>query len=50
MIATPRETVTRLFANFKKKRLIEVGGSMLVIQNKADLEKLVDLKPPRRPS
>ena len=49
MIGASRETVTRIFARFKKKRLIEVHGSTLVIKNKADLEKFVDLKPSTRP-
>jgi CRP/FNR family cyclic AMP-dependent transcriptional regulator len=49
MIGASRETVTRLFASFKKKHLIEVHGSTLVIKNKADLEKLVGLQPPPRP-
>ena len=49
MIGSSRETVTRLFANFKKKKLIEVRGSTLVIRNRAELEKLIDLKPPRKP-
>jgi CRP/FNR family cyclic AMP-dependent transcriptional regulator len=44
IIGASRETVTRLFASFKKKRLIEVHGSALVIKNKADLEKLVGLQ------
>lgn len=44
MIGASRETVTRLFASFKKKKLIEVRGSTLVIKNKADLEKLVNFK------
>jgi CRP/FNR family transcriptional regulator, cyclic AMP receptor protein len=48
MIGASRETVTRLFASFKKKKLIEVRGSTLVIKNKAELEKLVDLKLPRQ--
>jgi CRP/FNR family transcriptional regulator, cyclic AMP receptor protein len=44
MIGASRETVTRLFATFKKKRLIEVHGSTLVIKNKSDLETLVGLQ------
>ena len=40
MIGASRETVTRLFAEFKRKKLIEVHGSTLVIRNKADLEQL----------
>ncbi len=39
MIGSSRETVTRLFADFKRKNLIEVHGSSLVITNKAGLEK-----------
>jgi CRP-like cAMP-binding protein len=41
MIGLARETVTRLFASFKRERLIEVHGSTLMIANKAGLEKLV---------
>ena len=41
MIGTSRETVTRLFADFKKKQLIQLRGSTLVIRNKAALETLV---------
>lgn len=40
MIGASRETVTRLFASFKRKRLIEVHGSTLVITDKAGLEQL----------
>ena len=42
MIGTSRETVTRLFASFKRERLVEVRGSTLIISNKVDLEKLID--------
>jgi CRP/FNR family transcriptional regulator len=42
MIGASRETVTRLFASFKKKRLIEVHGSKLIVKSKAGLEKLVE--------
>jgi CRP/FNR family transcriptional regulator, cyclic AMP receptor protein len=49
MIGASRETVTRLFARFKEQKLIEVHGSTLVIKNKADLEKLVNLQPSSRP-
>jgi CRP/FNR family transcriptional regulator, cyclic AMP receptor protein len=45
-IGASPETVTRLFASFKKKKLIEIRGSTLVIKNKADLEKLVNLRIP----
>jgi CRP/FNR family cyclic AMP-dependent transcriptional regulator len=41
MIGTTRETVSRLFSDFKKKQLLQVKGSTLVIRNKPALEKLV---------
>jgi CRP/FNR family transcriptional regulator len=41
MIGTTRETVSRLFSDFKKKQLLQVKGSTLVIRNKAALEKMV---------
>jgi len=41
MIGASRETVTRLFADFKRKQLLQVKGSTLVIRDKAALEKLV---------
>ena len=42
MIAASRETVTRLFANFKREGLIEVHGATLVISDKAKLEKMLE--------
>ncbi len=41
MIGASRETVTRLFAAFKKKQLLQVRGSTLIIKNKAGLESVV---------
>jgi CRP/FNR family transcriptional regulator, cyclic AMP receptor protein len=41
MIGTTRETVSRLFSEFKKKQLVQLKGSILVIRNKPALEKLV---------
>lgn len=41
MIGTTRETVSRLFSDFKKKQLVQVKGSTLTLRNKAALEKLV---------
>jgi CRP/FNR family cyclic AMP-dependent transcriptional regulator len=41
MIGTTRETVSRLFSDFKKKQLLQLKGSTLVIRNKAALEKMV---------
>lgn len=38
MIGTTRETVTRLFADFKKKQFIQSKGSTLVISNQLALE------------
>ena len=40
MIGASRETVTRLFSDFKKKQFLQVKGSMVIIKNKADLESL----------
>jgi CRP/FNR family transcriptional regulator len=40
MIGTSRETVTRLFAGFKKKRFIEQNGATLVA-NRPALESLI---------
>jgi len=42
MIGASRETVTRLFADFKKKQLLKVKGSTLIITNRAGLENIVD--------
>ncbi len=41
MIGTTRETVSRLFSEFKKKQLLQLKGSTLVIRNKPALEKMV---------
>lgn len=41
MIGTSRETVTRLFADFKKKQVVQLRGSTLLIRDKAALENLV---------
>jgi CRP/FNR family transcriptional regulator, cyclic AMP receptor protein len=41
MIGTTRETVSRLFSDFKKKQLLQVKGFTLVIRNKPALEKMV---------
>ena len=41
MIGTTRETVSRLFADFKMRRFIQSRGSDLVILNKSALEGLV---------
>jgi CRP/FNR family transcriptional regulator, cyclic AMP receptor protein len=42
IIGASRETVTRLFAHFKREGLIEVHGSALVIRDKRTLAKLLE--------
>src|ERR1700682_4361318 len=42
IIGASRETVTRLFATFKKKQLIQVHGSALTIKSRTGLEKVVE--------
>jgi CRP/FNR family transcriptional regulator, cyclic AMP receptor protein len=41
-IGSSRETVTRLFASFKKKDLVEVHGSTLIIKNRLGLQQLLE--------
>jgi hypothetical protein len=36
-----RETVSRLFSEFKKNQLLQVKGSTLLLRNRAALEKMV---------
>jgi len=40
IIGTSRETVTRLLGGFKKKDLVHLKGSTLIVRDKAGLEKL----------
>lgn len=40
LIGCSRESVSRSFSEFKRKRLVEVNGSTLLVQNKAALESL----------
>ncbi|MGA8868554.1 MAG: Crp/Fnr family transcriptional regulator [Candidatus Sulfotelmatobacter sp.] len=42
-MGTTRETVSRLFSEFKKKQLVQVKGSTLVIRSRMSLEKIVQL-------
>jgi CRP/FNR family transcriptional regulator, cyclic AMP receptor protein len=42
MIGTTRETVSRLFSEFKKKQWVQLKGSTLLIRNRAALERMVD--------
>jgi CRP/FNR family transcriptional regulator len=41
MIGTTRETVSRLFSEFKKKQLVQLKGATLVIRNKGALEEMI---------
>lgn len=41
MIGTSRETVSRLFSEFKKNQLLQVKGSTLIISNRSALEKML---------
>lgn len=43
MIGTTRETVTRLLSDFKRKQMIEVKGSTVLVLRKPELEKLVSI-------
>ena len=41
IIGTTRKTVSRLFSEFKKKQLLQLKGSTLVIRNRPALDKIV---------
>lgn len=43
MIGASRETVTRVFSDFKKRKLAQVSGSTLILSGRSALERLVDL-------
>jgi CRP/FNR family cyclic AMP-dependent transcriptional regulator len=42
ILGSSRETVTRLFADFKRKGLVEVHGSALTLTDKPGLRQLLD--------
>jgi CRP/FNR family transcriptional regulator len=42
IIGTTRETVSRLFSQFKKKQLLQLKGATLVIRNRAALQKMIN--------
>lgn len=42
IIGTTRETVSRLFSQFKRKQLLQLKGATLTIRNKAALEKMIN--------
>ena len=41
IIGVSRETVTRLFAGFRKKQYVQIQGSTIIIRNKSALENLM---------
>ncbi|HUJ30284.1 MAG TPA: Crp/Fnr family transcriptional regulator [Candidatus Acidoferrum sp.] len=41
LIGTSRETVTRLFADFKKRQLVQVKGSTIIFRDKTGLQRLL---------
>lgn len=41
IIGTARETVSRLFSEFKRKQLLQLKGATLIIRNRPALEKIV---------
>lgn len=43
MIGTSRETVTRIFSDFKKKNLLQMKGSTLIVLDKPGLETLAGI-------
>jgi CRP/FNR family transcriptional regulator, cyclic AMP receptor protein len=43
MIGTTRETVTRLLSEFKRRKILEVKGSTVLVTNKHELEGLVSI-------
>jgi len=42
MIGASRETVTRIFADFKKRKFLQVNGSSVTIKDKPGLERLLE--------
>lgn len=45
MLGTSRETVTRLFADLKKQKIIDKKGSTLIVRNKAALRSFTTARP-----
>jgi CRP/FNR family transcriptional regulator, cyclic AMP receptor protein len=41
IIGTTRETVSRLFSEFRKKQLVQIKGATLVIRSRPALERIV---------
>ena len=43
MVGTTRETVTRLLSDFKRRKIIEVKGSTVLVLQRDALEKMVSV-------
>jgi CRP/FNR family transcriptional regulator, cyclic AMP receptor protein len=43
IVGTSRETVTRLFADFKRKKLVEVHGAILLVTDRPGLQQLLEV-------
>jgi len=43
MIGTTRETVTRLLSDFRRRKVIEVKGSTILVLQKSELERMVSI-------
>jgi len=43
MVGTTRETVTRLLSDFKRRKIIEVKGSTVLVMRKSELQSLVSI-------
>ena len=43
MIGSTRETVTRLLSDFKRRKILEVKGSTVIVLKKSDLETMVSI-------
>jgi CRP/FNR family cyclic AMP-dependent transcriptional regulator len=43
IIGTTRETVSRLFSDFKKKQLLQLKGATLVLRSRGALEEMVQM-------
>jgi CRP/FNR family transcriptional regulator len=41
LTGTSRETITRILSGFRKQRIVELKGSILIIHNQPALERLV---------
>ncbi len=42
MIGSSRETVTRLLADFRRKQILQIVGSTMILRSRADLEAIVN--------